>query len=632
MRKCVNVNAKTIERRLSMQTEFWGDTKVVGFSLRPYQEQCVKASREAWERGVRRQLIICATGLGKTVMTGKIIADYRARTGNKFFAIMHREELIEQAREKISWFNGGASIGIEKAASRAQDGEDIVLASVQTVGRKDRKRLVQFDPSEYCGVWIDEVHHAPAMSYIEVCDYFGLYGEKEKVLPSKLLVGTTATPDRLDKMGYDKIFDDVVYRYGLKQAITDGWLCRIKAWSIDTGVDLSSVRRSGGDYIASELSAVVDHEKRTALAVKTWSEQARGIPNLVFCVTKEHAGNVAKAFDAAGARVACVTDDTPAKERASVIDLFRHGQIDVMVNVQVFTEGFDLPEIGAIHLLRPTQSRAMFTQMIGRGTRTAPGKDGLKLFDYVDMSEHDPSSIGQIFGLPDNWRVVEGKDVLEESKEIEAILSTLPVKTDGVRNMADLQRKMRQRPVDLFKESIVEKELPSRLAWIPLSGEDRYILSWRNETEEQIERLPGTVRGTVRAVVGQHRLWGVCEKIELRRDELGMCESVLFRKENNGSMWTENRIHKSHSLMETVGKSEDWIQKNREHKVFLLDKKAKWGKKPATEKQVSFLCMLGVPREMLVGLDSAVTVSCREASMLLGMPRTDLKNIFKNNK
>lgn len=588
--------------------------------LRPYQKKCIEAMGAAANRGVTRQLVVMATGLGKTLT---IAAFHAARQSPRLFGLMHREELLAQAQARFLDTSPGLQVGIEKADRAAAPNDQVILASVQTVGRKDRKRLSTINSDWPSIVWVDEVHHAPSASYLNVLDHFGIYGENPSNRKT-LAIGTTATPERLDKLGYDKIFDDVVFRYGLRDAIKDGWLADIHAWRIRSEIDLSDVTVRNGDFVEGELDKLFNTTEHNQEVARIWAERCGGrlwSRSLFFCITKKHAYAVAEELKKAGAKAAVVVDNTPPADRRSFIDQFRKGELQALVNVAVFTEGFDLPEIDTIHIVRPTKSPALHAQMIGRGTRKAPGKDHLDLIDHVGHG-HDICSIGRIFGLPDAWDL-GGQSVSESADDLEGAVNDLGISVDGLTGIDDLGKKLASRThrMDLIKNSLIGADVPSSLFWIqPSKIQERYVISWRNETRWQVDNMPFEYQLTATETLEKHDLFGVSERIEVFQNELGKYEGRIFRR--HGDQQAEHQMGVDASLAKLIGRIENWIEAKRPHKLVLLDKKAKWGRKPASDKQVGLLLKRGVPEGFLADLNK------REASMLLDLPVKRLRTLF----
>jgi superfamily II DNA or RNA helicase len=339
-----------------------------GPTLRSYQLAAISAVQAEFERGIRRTLLVLPTGTGKTV----VFADLARRVvshGDRVLVLAHRTELLEQAQRKLS--DVGVWAAIEKAERRAGFAP-VVVASVQTL---QRKRLEALDPKQFGLVVVDEGHHAPARSYREILAHF----ERTRVL----LV--TATPDRADGKALGEICESVAYSYELRDAIRDGWLAPIRARRIVVaGVDLSKVRSRAGDLANDELAKIMAEDTAVLGTVVPLLEQAGDRRTIVFAVDVAHAFALASALRdrrAACARVA--HGEMEPAERAEILADFRAGRFQFLVNVALFTEGFDEPSLQCVAVARPTKSRALFVQMVGRGTRLFDGKPDCLVLDFT---------------------------------------------------------------------------------------------------------------------------------------------------------------------------------------------------------------------------------------------------------
>lgn len=313
--------------------------------LRPYQQEAIDAI-QAQPPG--RYLVQMATGLGKTVTFASI-----PRQG-RVLLLSHREELVSQPRKYYS-----CSFGIERAGEKSC-GEEVVSASVQSLVR----RLDRFEPDAFDMVIVDEAHHAAAGTYRKILEHF----------KPRLTLGFTATPNRGDKVRLDDIFQRIIFSRDLLWGIKQGYLCDILCKRVEIGYDLSRVHTRMGDYAPGELA---DAMAGTADAVaQTYREHAQG-PTLIFAVNVEQAEEIASKIPGAVA----VTGQT--RNREEIIRRFTDGEIPCLVNVMVFTEGTDIPRVETVIIARPTQSDALYAQMVGRGLRLWPGKERLVLIDCV---------------------------------------------------------------------------------------------------------------------------------------------------------------------------------------------------------------------------------------------------------
>jgi superfamily II DNA or RNA helicase len=588
--------------------------------LRPYQKSALSAILEAEKRGVTRQLIIMATGLGKTVLVSGLLQE---KGIPKTFGFMHRDMLLDQAREKMLSFCPEAKIGIEKASKRGDPVNDqIVLASIQTIGRKDRKRLSTF-PREWPGLlWVDEAHHCPSDSYLHVLDHFGVYGDQPR--RNTLFLGTTATPDRFDRLGYGKIFDDVVFRYGLREAIRDKWLADIHAYRMESDLQLRGVRVRGGDYVEKDLAKAILRSEMDEVAVQTWIEKCRGRKSLFFCVNQEHLLDVEGLLKSAGAKVASIVASTPPHERKAILELFHLGELEVLLNIQVLTEGFDAPQVDCLHILHPTKSKSLYTQIVGRGLRRTQTKTYLDLFDYT-KNIHDLCSIGRIFDLPDSWEL-KGQSISEEADKVHEATAQLGLKVDNIRSLPELMTQLCEHRIEMLMGTLTDESLPSGFAWIrPSKEQERWVISWKNETYAQAQRMDSWNSDEIRRNLDKYKLWGAKEVIEIFKNELGNYEARWTGTYQEGRTKTA-RLDSDPSQVKLVTRIEDLIAEKRFHKLKLLEKDAFWRKERVSERQGNALVKGGVPQWLVPKLSRG------DASNLLNVPETTLRTWFEGMK
>jgi superfamily II DNA or RNA helicase len=340
-------------------------------NLRPYQIEAVSSVIEE-VTAKKSTLVVMPTGTGKTVCFAHIA---RQRQG-RVMVIAHREELVQQAADKVRSVTG-QSPDIEMAEYKAgrMYKAPVVVASVQTLcapmGSVDR--MTKFDPWEFDLLVIDEAHHATADSYRRVVNHFTKN-------PKVRVVGFTATPDRTDKAALGMVFESVAYKYEIMQAMEDGWLCPIETQQVIVkDMDFSHVRTVAGDLNQGELATIMEQEKVLHKVVTPTIEIANGRRTLVFASSVAHAERMSEIFNRHGATSAIVHGGTFKDERRRILNAYNEGKIQILCNCGVATEGFDSPGIEVVAIARPTMSRALYTQMVGRGTRVLPGVvDGLR--------------------------------------------------------------------------------------------------------------------------------------------------------------------------------------------------------------------------------------------------------------
>lgn len=338
--------------------------------LRPYQLEAVSAIEQRLEAD-RATLLVLATGTGKTTVFSEVIRRTAAR-GGRSLVLAHRTELIEQAAERIVSF--GLDVGTEQAEQRAGR-HSVVVASVQTL---QRKRLRRWRPDHFELVVVDECHHAAARSYRNIIDHFAA----AKVL------GVTATPDRGDGKGLRSLFDSVAYRYEIGEGIRDGWLSPITANRVIVeGLDLSAVRTTAGDLNQGDLDLAMRAPEAVHGVAEPLVKLSGDRQTLAFTVTVEHARALADAVNDLAPDTAVALDGTSTREhRARVLARYHAGDIRVLFNCALFTEGFDAPATSCVAIARPTKSRALYAQMVGRGTRLAAGKTNCLILDFAGIA------------------------------------------------------------------------------------------------------------------------------------------------------------------------------------------------------------------------------------------------------
>lgn len=329
-----------------------------GFNLRPYQLEAVNAIEERWNEW-QKELLVLPTGCGKTVVFNTVAHNRAGKT----LILAHRDELIEQARDKyVGMF--GAMPG--KIKAQENDIRTVTVGSVQTMCRRDYSGL--FDT-----VIVDEAHHAISNSYQSVLSQF----------PNAKVLGVTATPDRGDKKSLAQYFDGIAYEYGLKDAIKEGYLCPITAQTVPLEIDMSNVRISIGDFQVDSIAESLEpYLEQIAAAIQIHAYNRKTV---VFCPLISIAQELADLIP--GARE--VNGNSP--DRKETLEWFdKAGPGAVLCNAMLLTEGWDCPSCDCVVVLRPTKIRSLYCQMVGRGTRLSPGKENLLILDFLWMtSKHN---------------------------------------------------------------------------------------------------------------------------------------------------------------------------------------------------------------------------------------------------
>ena len=351
--------------------------------LRPYQVEACAAIDDEWTRH-RSTLLVAATGTGKTRMGSEIIA--RSASRGRVLWLAHRSELLDQAQQAIAE-NTGLRVGREQASSRASvralwgTDDQVIVASIQTMHGERLRRY--FRPDDFATIIVDEAHRTAAKSYRDVIAYFA----------SARVLGVTATPDRGDEYSLGSVYDSVAYQYDILQGIADGFLCDIQSREIVvadldiTKVKVTASTQGGRDLSDSELGKLVNTSANLHAIAYPLSVEAGERPTIVFMPSVEsthHFADVLRGY-VGGKNVRAIDGTTAKLERDGAIKAYRDGHVQFLVNCAVLTEGFDAPATSCIAIARPTKSRALYAQMIGRGTRIAPGKTDCLVLDFVPM-------------------------------------------------------------------------------------------------------------------------------------------------------------------------------------------------------------------------------------------------------
>lgn len=324
--------------------------------LRPYQEKFVsKALRALRQKG--NTLGVSPTGSGKTVMLSALLD----HIGGKQMVLQHREELVQQNKDKFSLVSPGRTTSIYGLGTKDPSG-DTIFGMAQTLGRNGEAGKL---PALDCMV-IDECHHAVADTYLRIVEAV------KTANPDCMIAGFTATAARGDKRGLRPVFDNVCDFIRLDHLIQLGFLVPYRTFIATLpglAEELKEVRKTAsGEFDLEEAGNLMDTKARNKSVVREWEKVAGKRKTIVFCSTVAHARSVCSEFIRHGVNADCVFGDTP--NRQAILDAYHHGDLQVLVNVAVLTEGYDAPPTSCIVLLRPCSFKSTMIQMIGRGLRT----------------------------------------------------------------------------------------------------------------------------------------------------------------------------------------------------------------------------------------------------------------------
>jgi superfamily II DNA or RNA helicase len=408
----------------------------VEIELRPYQKESVKRVLGSYAQNPRnRELLILPTGAGKTIIAAKIIEMLHRLHGLNTLFVAHRDELLSQAADKYRLIRPDAIIG--KVGSGTHDyGGEVTVASIATISRPEHiKRLKTIG---YGLIIVDECHHVASDGYQRVLD----------ALPEAFVLMITATGDRLD--GKPILDKPPIYQESIIDMIADGYLCDVKAIAIRTETNLDNLHTQMGDYNEHELAEAVDTDTRNSRVVDAYKEHATGRRAACFAVTVAHAQHLSAAFSSAGIPAGVVCGNTPLDERKRLFHRFHDGAIRVLCTVNVLSEGWDEPLCDCIIMARPTQSRSLYVQAVGRALRLAPGKDHAIILDLTDNClKHrlEPQSLSKALG-----KQLQDGETIEEALAREAAAS-------------ESEREKRVRKLKDIRHSDIVIDLKQKLVW-----------------------------------------------------------------------------------------------------------------------------------------------------------------------
>jgi DNA repair protein RadD len=358
-------------------------------NLRDYQRDAIDGVYEWFDQSQGNPLVVVPTGGGKSVIASELIREIiEAWPTERLMVVTHVKELIEQNHNALlrGWPQAPAGIysaGLKRRDTRAQ----ILFCGVQSVFRR-AEELGHFDL-----VIIDEAHLIPPKGWGM---YQQLLAGLKDINSQVKLIGLTATPYRTDTGSLDKgdnrLFHGTAYECSIPQMIADGWLSAVTNRGVRSEIDTSAVKLRGGEFRADELEEAATVDGLVERSVDELLERAHDRKAwLIFCCGIDHAQQVCTELDRRGVVNTCVFGDTPADDRDTRIAAYKAGEITAMVNVNVLTTGFDAPHVDLIALMRPTQSPGLYVQMVGRGLRIAPGKEGCLVLDFgCNVLRHGP--------------------------------------------------------------------------------------------------------------------------------------------------------------------------------------------------------------------------------------------------
>jgi superfamily II DNA or RNA helicase len=338
-----------------------------GWELRRYQTDVITEFEARAKDGKRRVLLVAPTASGKTVVAAAVIQEFVTRRQN-VLVLAHRREIIDQTSKKLTAHR--IKHGIIQAGVSPRPMERVQVASIQTLWvRAMRSHAMQLPPADL--LLIDEAHHTPAETYRKIIDAY----------PDAIVLGLTATPCRGDGRGLGGIFEIMIQCPQVAQLILQGYLVKTRTYA-PVDPDLRGVKTQAGDYVESQLAERMDRPKLIGDIATHWHKYGERQKTVCFAVSVGHSIHIRDEFLKSGVRAAHIDGTTPMAERDEILAQLGSGELELVTNCMVLTEGWDMPDVGCCILARPTKKMGLYRQMIGRVLRPAPAKQDAIVLDH----------------------------------------------------------------------------------------------------------------------------------------------------------------------------------------------------------------------------------------------------------
>ena len=352
--------------------------------LKEHQKSALKALEQMRDNSETIALLYHATGTGKTTTA---VLDAK-RCGGRVLFIAHTQELVDQATKRFRELWTNTTVGRYCEVIK-QPRAHVVCGSVQSVAL----HLDEFKDDEFDYLIVDEAHHAAADTYQKILSYF----------KPAFTLGLTATPERADDKSILEIFKNTAHKLDIQTAVEIGELVPVRCIRIHTNIDLTKVRFNSVQYNIRDLESKIYVPERNRLIVDTWMQYVRDKRTVVFCASVKHAQQIADLFREQGIKSAAVSGSMKQSERREFQEKFVNRDIQVLCACDLLNEGWDCPEIEVLFMARPTMSKVLYTQQLGRGMRLYEGKESLMVFDFVDNASqyNAPYSLHRLFRLKD---------------------------------------------------------------------------------------------------------------------------------------------------------------------------------------------------------------------------------------
>ena len=445
--------------------------------LRDYQQEAIDNLKKMREDGKTFALLYHATGVGKTITAA---TDAKAVGGRTLF-LVNALKLASQAKDTFAKVWPEATLG-EYTGSQKDVSQTVIFATVQSIS----KDLEKFFSTDFDYLIVDECHHAAANTYQKIFTYFH----------PKFILGLTATPERSDGEDMLELFQNVAHKMDLKTAVERGVLVPIRCIRVKTNIDLTDVRINGIKYNSQDLESKLFIPERNQLIVDTYLKYVNGKKTVIFCASVDHAAEIAKLLRDNGVKAEAVSGRDRVEIRDKILKDYETGSTNVLCACDLLNEGWDSPHTTVLFMARPTMSKTIYMQQLGRGTRRCPGKDDLLVIDFVDNANmfNMPYSLHRVLDIskyqpmayvlaPENKRKLD-QDMLFKGEKPEAWLD-VPI------DVSDYEI------IDLFNWQNSVKDMISQIEFVRMVDVQsrRWSATLRTEKSNRTFRFPLVISG-----------------------------------------------------------------------------------------------------------------------------------------
>lgn len=563
-----------------------------------HQIEAIAAVEAQLAAGRKRTLVVMATGTGKTTVYLTLVNKW-AEAGSRVLILAHRRELIHQPVERARAIFPilAKKMGVVMARLDESDAQ-VIVATVQTVSRS-QNRLEDIGKFDY--VVLDECHHVTAKSYMKLVEYF----------PDAEWVGLTATPFRTDGESLARAFDSVAYRFPITAAIDQGVLVPFDAYGFSLPVSVSGVEETVDGWAEDVLGSLLSASNVLEVVFEKWQEYCSDRKTICFTASVGQAHATAQYFRSQGISAEAVDGTTPKKRRDAILKSFQTGEIQVVANCQVWTEGVDVPEASAALMVCPTKSDLTYVQKLGRVLRTCKDKANAIILDFAPLEERNVVMAGDILGVP---RKVE--KATNRAKREGVLVGAVRVDDFGLAVSVD--------PTDILVEALKYLR-KGNLAWALQEG---LAVASLSQNAMLVVELPNASRVAMAESLRSAGNGNWDQKKELLYQSVKSHRLWICVKEGTNNYWMANYAG-SFNDMERAVETGETMTSMEYYAPGLAKKKKLWRKKPVTLAQLGYMRRLGIiPPEGCTSGQAAQLISHRLASRAVDAQRAKVESMI----